>query len=230
MVPQMGPLAQWCLVPKQPRVVRSWATIREPVPGLSLPPRDLAVEAGPGAVALGARGSPHRQQAVHVDLPRQQPQAGHATAMSFLKDPALLPPNPVGLRAPQQGAGCPRSSPVGPLSHHQGYHPNRTSSSSTSSSRTGAGMVSWRADTPLRCWTDMVPSFCPCKHLSQESNAGMFPGCLQALDILPHQDVLQDLRVPGAAVPTSHPMGTDPWLFTTMKTLLECPSCSKLVP
>lgn len=83
---------------------------------------------------------------------------------------------------------------------------------------------------PCQFWMDMLPSFCPCRHLRQESNTGMFPGRLQPQATRPHQDILQDLRVPGTAAPTSHPRGSDPWLFTTMKTLLERPGCSELVP
>lgn len=60
--------------------------------------------------------------------------------------------------------------------------------------------------------------------LGQESHTGTFP------DSPPPQEVSQDLRVPGAAVPSSCPAGTNPWLFPTTKTLLEPPSCPELVP
>lgn len=57
---------------------------------------------------LGGGGAPRRQQAVHVDLLRHQPRAGHATSTSFLGDPTVLPPTPTGLRLRQRGAGHPR--------------------------------------------------------------------------------------------------------------------------
>lgn len=193
---------------------------------------------------LGCRSRTWRRAATpstgSARRPAETPAPGRACHHHILPRGPCSPPTqprgaettPPGSRMAQEGQrfGSPRSSPIGPLSHHQGYHPKLTSTSSGSSSSTGAGMVSRRADSPLWCWTATLPSFCPCRHLRQESNTGTFPGCLQALDILPHQEVLQELRVPGAAVPTSRPTGTDPRLFTTMKTLLKCPGCSELVP
>lgn len=85
---------------------------------------------------------------------------------------------------------------------------------------------------------DRCPSLVLDRHIPQllpvqASVAGewhrTFQGYLQALDIPFHQEVLQDTRVAGEGAPTSCPTSTDPWLFTTMKTLLECPGCSVVV-
>lgn len=165
---------------------------------------------------------PQRQQAVHVDLLRHQPWAGHATPTSFLGDPALLPATPTGWRPPQWGAGCPRRDGALGAPHHPrpSVPPLRASPQ--------PHLLFLRLI--LQYWTDTLPSFCLCRHLRQESNTGMFPGHRQSPATRPYQDILQDLRVPGTAAPTPHPRGADPWLFTTMKTLLEHPGCSELVP
>lgn len=100
--PQMHALAEWLLFPKPPRVLVSCGTGRDPSPGPSLPGCSLAVETGPGTMPMGTGRSPHRQQAVHIDLPRHH-QVLPQRPCSAPTQPGGAEGTPAGSRMPLVG-------------------------------------------------------------------------------------------------------------------------------